>query len=95
MESIAFSRAGLSAVPMHGLKGYFGHTLGAAGIIESAICMQSMRNGVRIASLGFETPGTSEPLNVQRKSEKGKLNLLLKTASGFGGCNASAIFRKV
>ena len=35
MESIAITRAGLQSVPVNGFKGYWGHTLGAAGIIES------------------------------------------------------------
>ena len=38
MESIAITRAGLQHVPVNSLKGYWGHTLGAAGVIESVAC---------------------------------------------------------
>ena len=44
MESIAITRAGLEGVPVGSLKGYYGHTLGAAGILESVLCMQSTHN---------------------------------------------------
>lgn len=94
MESIAFDRMGLGAVPMHSLKGYYGHTFGAAGMIETAICMQSMRNDYMIASAGFEEAGTSKDLNVLKSNEAKELKLVLKTASGFGGCNASLVLAK-
>ncbi len=93
MESIAFARCGMSEIPMNGLKGYFGHTLGAAGIIEAAVCMQSLRNQELIASTGFEEAGTSKPLNVLLSHRKTPFKVLMKTASGFGGSNAAAIFR--
>lgn len=94
MESIAFERAGLVKTPLHSLKGVYGHTFGAAGVIESAICLQSMRNNKMIASAGFEECGTSQPINVLRHHTDKTLNIVLKTASGFGGCNASVLFKK-
>ncbi len=94
MESIAFDRIGLVSTPLHSLKGSLGHTFGAAGVIEAAICLQSMRNNTMIASAGFEKQGTSRSINVLQKTEQKELNTILKTASGFGGCNASIIFQK-
>lgn len=94
MESIAFERAGLVETPLHSLKGVYGHTFGAAGVIESAICLQSMRNNKMIASAGFEECGTSQPINVLHQHADKTLNIVLKTASGFGGCNASVLFKK-
>jgi 3-oxoacyl-[acyl-carrier-protein] synthase-1 len=95
MESIAFDRLGMSAVSLNSLKGYFGHTLGAAGVIETAICMQSMRNYKLIRSLGYSEIGTSKELNILTENKKIEVNTVLKTASGFGGCNASLILRKL
>jgi 3-oxoacyl-[acyl-carrier-protein] synthase-1 len=95
MESIAFDRMGLTAVPVHSLKGYFGHTLGAAGVIETAASIQMMREQMLIKSLGYEHPGTSVELNVTKENTGAKLNTLLKTASGFGGGNASLLIRKL
>jgi len=95
MESVAFSRAGLSTIPLNSLKGYYGHTLGAAGVLESIIAIQSLSENTLIKSLGFETPGTVEPLNVITQTKKTELKSCLKTASGFGGCNAAALFEKI
>jgi len=75
------------------LKGYFGHTLGAAGMIETAVCMQMMRNGMLIKSLGYLNEGTSRPLNIILENEPKSLRTILKTASGFGGGNASLMIR--
>ncbi|MGX5853648.1 beta-ketoacyl synthase N-terminal-like domain-containing protein [Dyadobacter jiangsuensis] len=93
MEAIAFGRLSLSDKPLNSLKGYFGHTLGAAGVIETAVCMQMMRNSMLIKSLGYCDAGTSEPLNIILKNEPKKLRTILKTASGFGGGNASLMIR--
>jgi 3-oxoacyl-[acyl-carrier-protein] synthase-1 len=94
MESIAFSRAGVGGVPLNSLKGYYGHTLGAAGVLESVIAIQSMMSDIIIQSIGFEEQGTSKALNVITKIEHKTINSCLKTASGFGGCNAAAVFEK-
>lgn len=89
MEAKAFNLAEVADVSMSSLKAYYGHTLGAAGVIESIICMEALRGGVAIANSGYEESGTSVPLNVCRKTEPAQLNKILKTASGFGGCNAA------
>ncbi len=94
MESIAFSRLKLSSVPMNSFKGYFGHTLGAAGTLEIALTLQSIRKQSLIKSLGYSEQGTDFPLNVITKSQKGTVNTVLKTSSGFGGVNASLIIKK-
>jgi 3-oxoacyl-[acyl-carrier-protein] synthase I len=94
MEAKAFSHAGMSNVPLNSLKGYFGHTLGAAGVIESIISMRAMSDDTAIASKGFDHHGVSRPLNVCRRTEKLTIKRLLKTASGFGGCNAALVLAK-
>jgi 3-oxoacyl-[acyl-carrier-protein] synthase I len=94
MESIAFERAGLNHIPLNSFKGYFGHTLGAAGVIETAASMQMLREGVLIKSLGYEEAGTTKELNIIKKNTTAEMNTILKTASGFGGGNASLIITK-
>lgn len=93
MEAIAFDRLSLSDKPLNSLKGYFGHTLGAAGVIETAVCMQMIRNGMLIKSAGYRDAGTSKPLNIIIENEPKALRTVLKTASGFGGGNASLIIK--
>ncbi len=94
MESIAFTRCGLNAIPVNSYKGYIGHTLGAAGVIESILCFETMRKNLLVKTFGFENPGTAEKLNVIGKNVPGAINKVLKTASGFGGSNAVILFEK-
>lgn len=95
MESMAFSRANLDHISLNSLKGYYGHTLGAAGVLESVISLQSLQQNYMIKSAGFGKQGTSQSLNIIQKTEQRQLHSCLKTASGFGGCNAAAIFEKI
>lgn len=94
MESKAISMTGLSGTPVNSFKGYWGHTLGAAGVIESIISAHMLGNGMLIRSAGFETLGVPEPINVIADTKKADLKTCLKTASGFGGCNAALILNR-
>jgi len=94
MEAIAFNRLNLQEIPMNSLKGYFGHTLGASGLLETVIGMHSLYNNTLYTSLGFEELGVSKPINVITKTTSKPLHTFLKTASGFGGCNTAIIFQK-
>ncbi|MEN8119813.1 MAG: beta-ketoacyl synthase N-terminal-like domain-containing protein [Bacteroidota bacterium] len=94
MESKAITRAGLGSVPTNSLKGYFGHTLGAAGVIESIISLEALKKNILIKTVGCETPGTAESINIIQETREHQLNSLLKFASGFGGSNAAALFLK-
>jgi len=95
MEAIAFNRLGLQQTPLHSLKGYFGHSLGASALVETIIGMHSLQQNTLFSSLGYSTQGTSKPLNIITKTKKASLRTFLKTASGFGGCNTAAVFKKV
>jgi 3-oxoacyl-[acyl-carrier-protein] synthase-1 len=92
MEAKAINLAGLQDTPVNSLKGYYGHTLGAAGILESVIAIQSMKKGLLLPTLGFSTPGVSEKIEILSSLVKKPVNHCLKTASGFGGCNAAIIY---
>ncbi|MBQ0788295.1 MAG: beta-ketoacyl synthase [Oceanihabitans sp.] len=94
MEAIAFSRMDLSTVPLNSLKGYFGHSLGASGLVETIVGMHSLKNNTLYKSLGFETSGVTKPINVITETTKKNINRFLKTASGFGGCNTAILFQK-
>ena len=95
MEAIAFNRANLQKVPLHSLKGYYGHTLGASGLVEAIIGFESMNQNKLFTSLGYDESGISKPLKIIQKVEKKTINTFLKTASGFGGSNAAVLFKKV
>ncbi|MBR4815188.1 MAG: hypothetical protein IKZ67_06975, partial [Paludibacteraceae bacterium] len=51
MESWAISRAGLSDVPTFSLKGYYGHTLGAAGLLECILSISALSDGCVLPTL--------------------------------------------
>ena len=92
MESIAVSRAGLSGIPLTGYKGYYGHTMGAAGILESIISMYAVNDHTVPATRGFENMGVSCPVNVSDVNRHADGNAFVKLLSGFGGCNAAVLY---
>ncbi len=94
MEAKAFTLANLQKVPVNSLKGYYGHTLGASGLIESIVSIQSLKENLVIKTLGFNETGTTNPLNICKELLSGNFKNCLKTASGFGGCNAAVVFSK-
>lgn len=94
MESIAFSRMNLQNVPLNSMKGYYGHCLGASGLLESIISMESALQNTLIPSKNFEDMGVSQPLNIIRENHPATVKYILKTASGFGGCNAAIVLEK-
>ncbi len=94
MESIALARNNLAKTPVNSFKGFIGHTLGAAGIVESVFCFESMRQSILIKTYGLENTGTAEKINVITENKQQPVNKVLKIASGFGGSNAAILFKK-
>ncbi|WP_374951560.1 beta-ketoacyl synthase N-terminal-like domain-containing protein [Mucilaginibacter sp.] len=94
MEATALTLAGLQHVPLNSLKGNYGHTLGAAGIIESVISLQSVEQGSLMPTVGYHKNGVTNPVNVCTAETAIDAQTFLKTASGFGGCNGAVIFGK-
>ena len=101
MESVAIAAAGLSDVPMNSLKGYYGHTLGASGILETIITMHSVAHGELLGTRGFSEIGVSGRVNISAKTlslrdlppkqgDRGGLSFV-KVISGFGGNNAALL----
>ncbi|PNQ74648.1 beta-ketoacyl synthase [Hanstruepera neustonica] len=95
MEALAFNRMALGQVPLNSLKGYFGHSLGASGLVETIVGMHSLKNNTLYKSLGFESLGVTKPINIIKQTTEKTLQTFLKTASGFGGCNTAVIFQKI
>lgn len=95
MEAIAFNRLGLENVSVNSLKGFYGHTLGASGLLETVIGIESVLESKLFISLGFDEIGVSQSITIIEKNEDKEINYFLKTASGFGGCNTAVLFEKV
>ena len=92
MESKAAGLAGLSDVPAQSLKPYFGHTMGASGIIETILAAEELKRGIFLGVKGFGELGVPVPLNVSAENRLiTNPHHCLKTASGFGGTNAAVL----
>jgi len=94
MEAAAITIAGLQQVPLNSLKPNYGHTLGAAGLIESIVSIQSLKQGLILRTHHYEENGVTNEVNVCVTPTPTTTDTFLKTASGFGGCNAAVIFGK-
>jgi 3-oxoacyl-[acyl-carrier-protein] synthase-1 len=95
MESIAIDRHQMNDVPVNSLKGSFGHTLGAAGLVETAVLLEEMRKNTVLKTTGFSKLGVSRNIHVVDQTAERELRTCLKMASGFGGSNAAMIIQKV
>jgi 3-oxoacyl-[acyl-carrier-protein] synthase-1 len=95
MESIALTCAGLQHTPVNSLKGYYGHTLGAAGVMESIISVRALKDGTVLKTYGFETPGVTNPLDIVTENRDTAKRYCIKMLSGFGGCNVAVLFTKI
>lgn len=89
MESIAITRAGLQDVPVNSLKSTFGHTLGAAGLLETILSLHALREGLVLPMHNYATQGTTYPLNLSDACRRTDKREFIKLLSGFGGCNAA------
>ena len=94
MESVAVESSGLSDVPVTALKAYFGHTLGAAGLIETIITARALDDGVVPAVRGFEERGVSGKISVSASERPARGEEFVKLISGFGGCNGALLMKK-
>ena len=94
MEAVALNRAGLQDVPVNALKGIFGHTMGAAGVLESIVSMQACDAGVVLPTRGFSTMGVDPGVSVSAGERKTDKKAFVKLLSGFGGVNAALLLRK-
>ena len=95
MESKAIERAGLGDVPVNALKGYFGHTLGAAGILETIISMAAVDDHTILATKGFEEIGVSGKIRLSAEHQPTDNQCFVKMISGFGGGNAALLLKRV
>lgn len=91
MESVALERAGLSEIPVNALKGYFGHTLGAAGVLETILSLQAVKNNIILGTMGYEECGVSGKILLSTVPKITSKPGFVKMISGFGGCNGTLL----
>ena len=91
MESVAIERAGLNETPVNAYKGYFGHTLGAAGVLETILSMAAADDHTIVGTRGFEERGVSGKIKLSNQNTATNGQQFIKMISGFGGCNGAIL----
>lgn len=77
-------------------KSMTGHTLGAAGAIESAFCVMALRDQIAPPTINLENPSDDCRLDyIPHEARSGKFEHVLNNSFGFGGTNACMIFSKL
>jgi 3-oxoacyl-[acyl-carrier-protein] synthase I len=94
MEAAAISASGLAEIPVFCSKGAHGHTLGAAGTMETAIGCRLLEMQHLPGIAGFSKADNSWDINLSGSPRDVHGDMFLKTASGFGGCNAALLLKK-
>lgn len=89
MESVAIGRARLSDLPANAYKSFWGHTMGAAGILETIISMKAIDDDTILGTRGFAELGVSGKMNICAENRPTDKKGFIKMLSGFGGCNAT------
>ena len=94
MESVAIERAGMQDIPINGYKGYFGHTLGAAGVLETILSMAAVDDHTVLGTRGFAERGVSGKMKLSAAHTTTQRQAFVKMISGFGGCNGALLVTK-
>jgi 3-oxoacyl-[acyl-carrier-protein] synthase II len=83
-------------ISMSSTKSSIGHLLGAAGAVEAIFSILAMRDGIVPPTLNLDNPSVETPIDlVPHQAKKRDVNVALSNSFGFGGTNASLIFRRV
>jgi len=83
-------------IAMSSTKSSIGHLLGAAGAVEAIFCLLALRDGVVPPTLNLDNPSVATPIDlVPHTARKRPVEIVLSNSFGFGGTNASLIFRKL
>ncbi|WP_454916341.1 beta-ketoacyl-ACP synthase II [Xanthobacter sediminis] len=93
VERVLGNAAGKTA--MSSTKSSIGHLLGAAGAVEAIFSVLAIRDQIAPATLNLDNPSVETPIDlVALKPQSRKIDTVLSNSFGFGGTNASLIFRR-
>jgi 3-oxoacyl-[acyl-carrier-protein] synthase II len=94
VERIVGNAAG--RVWMSSTKSSIGHLLGAAGAVEAIFSILAIRDNVAPPTINLDNPSVETPIDlVPHKAKKREINVVLTNSFGFGGTNASLVFRRL
>jgi 3-oxoacyl-[acyl-carrier-protein] synthase II len=84
-----------SKVPVSSNKSMIGHLLGAAGAVEAIFTILTIRDSIIPPTINYDTPDPECDLDyVPNVAKKAQVNIALSNSLGFGGINATLVFRK-
>jgi 3-oxoacyl-[acyl-carrier-protein] synthase II len=87
---------GAGEISMSSTKSSIGHLLGAAGAVEAIFCLLAIRDQAVPPTLNLDNPSVTTAIDlVPHKSRKREVNIALSNSFGFGGTNASLVFRRM
>src|SRR5215467_3888038 len=85
-----------SRISMSSTKSSIGHLLGAAGAVEAIFSVLAIRDQVAPPTINLDHPSVETPIDlVPHQARKRAISVVLSNSFGFGGTNASLVFRKV
>jgi 3-oxoacyl-[acyl-carrier-protein] synthase II len=94
VERVVGNAAG--RISMSSTKSCIGHLLGAAGAVEAIFCLLAMRDEIVPPTINLDNPSVTTTIDlVAHKAKKRPINIALSNSFGFGGTNASLVFRRV
>jgi 3-oxoacyl-[acyl-carrier-protein] synthase II len=83
-------------ITMSSTKSMVGHLLGAAGAVEAIFSLLAMRDGVAPPTINLDNPSVETAIDLApHKAVKREINVALSNSFGFGGTNASLVFRRI
>jgi 3-oxoacyl-[acyl-carrier-protein] synthase II len=83
-------------VSMSSTKSSVGHLLGAAGAVEAIFCLLAIRDQVVPPTINLDNPSVATPIDlVPHRARKRSVSIVLSNSFGFGGTNASLVFRRM
>src|SRR5213075_1970627 len=94
VERVVGNAAG--KISMSSTKSCIGHLLGAAGSVEAIFSILAMRDGVAPPTINLDNPSVETSIDrVPHRAKKRDIDIVLSNSFGFGGTNASLVFRRV
>ena len=81
-------------LPVSSTKSSIGHLLGAAGAVEAVVCLMALRGQWLPPQISLNQIDPACRFQIVREPVDAKIEMALSNSFGFGGANASLIFRR-